>query len=272
MATVARRLAGRGAFVVGYGTPGVPAAHTVFEAAGGADVLVFPLPITRDGLHPTAPPDVILPTFEEIFSRAEDECLALGGMVPPAVRLAAEGAGVELFDYYESERLLAKNAYATAEAAVAYAAAALPCTVAGTTVAILGGGRIAFCLLPLLRSMGAHVLLYARAPHARRRAEEEGATVFPLTAGKSPHFPSPVRVVFSTVPAPLFPEGEPLPPPGTLFYDLGGGALDRTRGEAAGVLLPPAAALPGKYAPESAGDYIFDEIREILYEKRGVAL
>lgn len=273
MRTVARLLQDtKGIEVYGYGAPegAGRAAESLYDALCGAEALILPLPASRDGVHPTAPAGVTLPPLSEIFSRAEEECLALGGMLSPAVISAAREAEVEIADYYTGEELLRKNAAATAEAAVAMAALDLPVTLSGAAVAIIGGGRIAFCLLPLLRALGARVLLYARSPDARRRAEEGGAATFPLVAGEAPVFPRGVRAVFCTVPAMLFPHGCPLPLPGVPFYDLGGGAIDPAWAKEKGVPLPPSAGLPGRYSPESAGEYLTYEIKKLLRTRRGV--
>ncbi len=258
--------------VWGYGMAGggVREAETLHGALCGAEVLILPLPASRDGIHPTAAAGVDPPTFGEIFSRAEDECLILGGMLSPAVIAAAGESDLEIADYYSGEELLRKNAAATAEAAVAMAAIELPVTLCGTTVAVIGSGRIAFQLLSRLRAWGARVLLYARSSDARRRAEADGAVVFPLKEGETPVFPPNVRAVFCTVPAMLFPHGCPLPPRGTPFYDLGGGAIDPAWAGEGGIPLPPSAGLPGRYSPESAGGYLFSEIRKLIRMRRGV--
>ena len=273
MCAVARLLQKNGtAAVCGYGMAGGGArtGETLYGALCGAEVLILPLPASRDGVHPTAAKDVCLPTLSEIFSRAEDECLVLGGMLSPAVIAAAREADLEIADYYSGEELLRKNAAATAEAAVGMAALELPVTLYGATVAIIGGGRIAFALLSRLRALGARVLLYARSPDARRQAEAEGAVVFSLKEGEPPVFPPNVRAVFCTVPAMLFPNGCPLPPRGVPFYDLGGGAIDPAWAGEGGIPLPPSAGLPGRYSPESAGGYLFAEIRKLLRMRRGV--
>jgi dipicolinate synthase subunit A len=233
-------------------------------ALHGAHAVILPLPASRDGIHPTAAQGVTPPTLTEIFRAADGGCLFLGGKLSPAVCAAAVAEDVSLSDYYAGENILQKNAVATAEAAVAMAALDLPVTLFGTEVAILGAGRIAMRLLSLLQAMGARVSLYARSPSARERAAAAGATVFPIKEGVAPAIPPTVRAVFSTVPAMLFPRGSGMPARGTYFYDLGGGAIDATAAEEAGLILPPSAALPGRYSPESAARYIFEEILRLL--------
>lgn len=275
MRTVARLLERSGASVRSLALPeGAP--HPVpdlFSAVAGTEVILLPLPATRDGVYPTAGKGETPPRLAEIFSRAEDECLVLGGLLSPALRAMAEDAGVETADYYQGERLLEKNAALTAEAAVAMAVLDLPVSLCGTAVAVVGAGRIARHLVHLLRAFSARVLVYARSPAAREAAAAWGAEALPISTGRPLSMPPGVRAVFCTAPAPLFDrEAVASLSPGTPFYDLGGGAIDREAAAERGVLLPPAAGLPGRLSPESAGEYLFDEISTIIFEKRGVLL
>ena len=271
MRVLARLFEAEGARVLCFCTQHDTHGVDLIGAVGDADAVILPLPASRDGIHPTVCEGIAPPSLAEIFATARGDCLFLGGKLSPAVRAAASAAEVEIADYYTGEELVRRGAVATAEAAVAMAALDLPVTLTGSHVAILGAGRIAMHTLSLLRAMGARVSLYARSPIARERAEQAGAAVYPIREGEAPVFAPDVRAVFSTVPALLFPRGATMPARGTYFYDLGGGAIDRESAEAAGVILPPSAGLPGKYSPESAAGYLFDEIKKILGAKEVTA-
>ncbi len=247
----------------------------LFRALHMTDAVILPLPVTRDGIHPTAGAEHEgkIPPFSVLFSRAADETLFLGGNVPASVAATAVEMGVSLTDYYGSERLLLKNAAATAEAALAMAITALPVVLTGTPVGVIGSGRIARALIPLLRAAGAHVYVYARSAEGRRIAEEMGAAAFPIPEGRPLCLARGLRAVFSTVPAPLFDDAALSSlAEGTPLFDLGGGAVDRAAAARRGIPLPPSGALPGKFSPESAGQFLYDEILFILQEKRGTFL
>lgn len=275
MCTVARLLKMQGADVRCLGLPpGAPhPTDDLFSAVQGAEVIVLPLPATRDGIHPTAEAGTAVPRLSEILSRAEDECLLLGGMLSPALLRKAQEAGVEAIDYYQSERLLEKNAALTAEAALAMAITALPVSLFDASVCVIGAGRIARHLTRLLQAFSAKVTLFARREEARREAGGWGATARPIPPGEVLRLPQDTRAVFCTAPALLFDRAAVAAlPRGIPFFDLGGGAIDREAAAEHGIPLPPSAALPGRCSPESAGEYLFDEIRSILLEKRGVLL
>ena len=245
---------------------------TLFDALHMTDVILLPLPATRDGIHPLCEEEYRdqIPAFAEIFSRAPDETAILGGHLSPAVTKEAERHGLPVFDYYGSERLLLKNAEATAEAALGMAISTLPVVLCGTPVAVIGGGRIARALIPLLRATGAHVYVYARDLAQRHAAEKMGAAAFPIPKDQPLCLAKGLRAVFSTVPARLF-DADALSSldRGVPLFDLGGDAVDREAAALYGIPLPPCGALPGRYSPESAGSFLYDEIQSILRAKRG---
>ena len=273
MHTVACLLHRRGAEVttLGLSTDSPGRVEGLFSAMQGAEVVILPLPASRDGIYPTATRAV--PTLREIFSRADDEALFLGGAISAAVREAAAPHGLRLLDYYRGEKLLLQNAAATAEAAIGMAALDLPVMLSGAHVCILGGGRIAFALLSRLLALGARVTLLARRPEVREAASRMGAEVLPLSEHTPPVFSPDTAAVFSTVPQKICPRASLATlVPGTYFYDLGGGALDTEDGEACGLILPPSAGLPGKYSPVSAGEFLYEQILTIIHDERGMTL
>lgn len=241
------------------------------SALQGAEAMILPLPASRDGIYPTAEAGLPVPRLSEILSRAEDECLLLGGMLSPTLLAAVKEAEIEAVDYYESETLLEKNAALTAEAAIAMTILDLPVSLHGAHLAIIGAGRIARHLIRLLTPFAPKLLVYARRAAAREEASAAGAVTFPICEGEPLLLPSTVQAVFCTVPALLFDrKAIAALPPGLLFYDLGGGGIDREAAIEHGILLPAVAGLPGKVSPQSAGEYLYDEIRNILAWKRGL--
>ncbi len=271
MVTVAHLLAREHPVRTWGAPPGAPqAAASLFDALHGAECVILPLPATRDGLHPTSQEGAgHMPSFSALFSYAPEEALFLGGQIPPALMQEAAAHGLRLLDYYTGDGIVQKNALATAEAAVTMAAAALPVTLRESAALVTGYGRIGRAIVHLLCAHGARVTVYTRSPQGQEEARAAGAEVhaYPLCPDQD------TRVVFHTAPAPLWQE-EALAAlaPGALLYDLAGGGADSAAAARHGIKLPPARGLPGRYAPESAGRYIYEEIGTILQRERGVYL
>ncbi len=275
MTAVAHLLEEHGASVYCLALP-PGAGHTatdLFTALQGAEAVILPLPATRDGIYPTTVTQGPVPRLTDIISRADEECLLLGGMLSPSLCEMAHQNSLDYADYYRGENLLEKNAALTAEAAIGMAIHDLPCSLSGAPVAVIGAGRIARHLVRLLLAFSAKVTVYARAKEARAAMAVLGAVAHPIPAGAPLCLPRRVRAVFCTAPALLFDRTAVAAlSPGTPFYDLGGGGIDRAAARAHDIPLPPSGGLPGNFSPETAGAYLFDEICAILREKRGVTL
>lgn len=266
MSRVARRFEGRGAEVCTLALPSdAPTPLPSPDGLAGVDAMVLPLPVTRDGIRPTAGAGCTPPDFAEIFARAGGDVPLFGGAIPPSLARAAEAAGVRLIDYYLDEALLQENAYTTAEGAVTMAARELPVNLRGACFAIVGSGRIARALCTLLLAVGARVRVYARNPVALASLAARGAEPELFSGDGRPVIFPDARAVFSTVPAPVL-DGAALCElvPGTPVYDLGGGGVCRETAKMRGLPTPDCAALPGRYSPESAADALFDSLLRVM--------
>lgn len=241
------------------------------EATEAARVLLLPLPVSHDGVHLNCP----LTSGEEavrldlIFGCARGR-LILGGRFPEPLLRRAEGLGVRCVDYFDSEILQLKNALPTAEGAIEIAMRELPVTLDGAHAAVIGYGRIGALLSQKLLALGARVTVYARRPEVLTEAVLHHCDAISLTVGAEAvlsRISRDVRVIFNTVPSPLFSEAVIKGiPKGCVFIDLASapGGIDRIAAEREGVRCIWATALPGKYAPETAGQIIADTARHIL--------
>lgn len=235
--------------------------------------IVLPLPATRDGLTVWCPrePDCTVPLAELRDRLAADPRQRLwGGRLPAS--LTASLPTTQYVDYYDSESLQMGNAYITAEAALESAMELTEGTLRGSTVAVIGYGRIGKLLSRLLLALGVQVTVCARREEALLWAAAEGC--HPLRLGDSTRpggglFPLCYghAVIFNTVPHRVL-EREVLlrMEPGTLILDLASapfGITDEDMREAATtgtIRYVRAPSLPGTYAPREAGRIITDAI------------
>jgi hypothetical protein len=141
-------------------------------------------------------------------------------------------------------------------------------TINGLSLAITGFGRVAKALATLLVAMGAHVTIGARRESALQEARALGCDTVRLCGEAS--MLTLVRdkaAVFNTIPHWIFThEVLAKMPCETLLIDLASapGGVD---GEAARGLSRPvifALSLPGKYAPDTAGEIIAQTVLSLL--------
>ncbi len=262
--------------------PQIHAFHTLTDAARDADILLLPLPSTRDGRTVNTPfaPELSI-SFDELVSlmRAHPDRLLFGGCLPlglsDAVSALAD-ARPRVIDYDTDEALLLRNAYLTAEGALMLAMQESDRSLRGATAAILGYGRIGKLLARLLLSIGMEVTVCARRreslqwaatdgchPMKMGDATRAGGGLFPLCCGHP--------IIFNTVPEQIL-ERELLLrlEPDTLLIDLASppfGAREADASEATqknGLRYLRAPGLPGRYAPRDAGHAIADSVLEVL--------
>lgn len=171
--------------------------------------------------------------------------------------------GYRCVDLLKDPRYLAQNAAITAQCAVQVAMEQLPVTLEHCQVLILGWGRIGECLAPLLRSLGADVVIAARREERRAMIRALGyeAETLPLPAYILPRF----RVIFNTVPALVLPrEALNLCRPDCLKIELA--SLPGMEGDH----IVDARGLPGRLAPESAGKLIARTILRLNSQKEAI--
>ena len=238
------------------------------EWLSDVDVLMLPLPTSLDGTHLSTPLQKGGEglRMEVLFRSARDK-LWLAGRFGETFRLCAERDGIHWIDYFESEILQLKNALPTAEGAIEIAMHELPVVLDGTKVAVVGYGRIGEILSHKLKALGAEVTVYARRPTACTRAELLGCFTKQIMQDVPFDFSDGTRVIFNTVPSRLFTRTllQTLPR-NCLIIDLASapGGVDMRAAEEIGIRVIFAAALPGKYAPESAGIILGQTVHSIL--------
>lgn len=243
------------------------------ETLAGADAVVLPLPVSFDGIHLNSP-------FHEdgkvrltsILAQMQSGLL-LGGKLPLALRDSAEEKGITCVDYFSSDELQLRNAIPTVEGAIEIAMRELPVTLYGNTAAVIGYGRIGSLLARRLKDLGMRVYVYARRQEALVNAELQGMISCPLS-GEGEHstlasLPTDCRVLFNTVPVRLL-SREVLRniPRECLLIDLASipGGIDQKAAEEMGIRSIWGTALPGKCAPESAGDILGITLSHLLRE------
>ena len=239
------------------------------EAVSGASALIFPLPSSLDGetLNCKIKDEMNKMKLTDIVDIVGKDCAIIGGKLPCAFVEYCKGKGISVHDYYESESFQINNAYTTAEAALNIAMNSMQKNVRGAKFAVTGYGRIAKQLSRLLLSMGAEVTVAARKDSDITLAKLEGCKTLRLNKEPITKLCTGYDIIFNTVPHCIFDESFMRKLEcSTLFIELASapGGVDVSLAKKLKSNVLWAASLPGKYAPQSAGELIADCIIDII--------
>ena len=245
------------------------------QAITGCDVAILPLPVSRDGLTLSYTSETVY--LKEIMTLASKSgCkYVLGGLFPSTVS-ENSWENINLIDYYKSEALQLKNALPSAEGALMIAMEHTDKVIEGMQVIIGGFGRIGKRLSDILMKLGAHVTVAARRDESLCEAAMCGYKAVRIENGELSIEALQERydVIFNTVPHLIFSkkfidkiECNPI------YIEIASApyGIDLCAAREKGIEVIFAPSIPGKYAPETAGKYIFETITDIL-EERGVSL
>ena len=224
-----------------------------------ADIVILPMPPTRDGQTLSAPLSTYRIELNDDFCAALVGKAVFVGMAEKLRRISPAFAQLNLFDYGASEAFLLRNAQATAEGALAEIISHCPRTISCSRILITGCGRITGYLAPMLRA--------ARRPSDRAKITALG--MHALSFGRAARRAKEFNIIVNTVPARVldvhFIEGLS---PDALLMELASapGGIDREACDARNVRVVQAPGLPGKYSPLTAAEIIKETVMSILEE------
>lgn len=196
--------------------------------------------------------------------------IVFGGRIGTVNKDYAACRGVQYMNMLDYEPMTLLNAIPTAEGALCLALERTPCTVFGATVLVLGFGRVGKATARLFQAVGAQVEVLARSPEARAMASLFGlhaSEFFRLLTA----LPT-AQIVINTIPELVLEKEElSLLSPDSLVIDLASapGGVDFEAAKTLGITALQALALPGKYAPQSAAEYMQEGILTLLQRMEG---
>lgn len=249
------------------------------KAILGCDAVLLPLPVSRDGryLNMISNEKKDCPLLSDIvkYCAHNPSPWIIGGLIPQEMRDIADTLSVKITDYYESENLQMKNALPSAEGALMISMENTERVISGMNVLVSGYGRIGKYLADILRKLGADVSVAARRDEIICEITMSGYNSIKITDEKSmKNAINTCDVIFNTVPSVIFTErilnGVKHAP---IYVEIASspGGISVQHARENGIRILSAPSLPGRYAPASAGEYIFETIRDILYE-RGIKI
>lgn len=230
---------------------------------GKADYVVLPI------LPPDESGDISTPLFSgtvntrDIAPLMSENAVIFTGM--NSGKVSEFFPSHEIIAYMESEELALRNAIPTAEGAVMLGLENLPVTLNGTSVLIVGLGRIGTALAHILKGFGADITVAVRNGRGAAKAEMLG-----IKSVCTKDIEGKYRLVYNTVPNLIFTEKILSEfPEDTLFIELASRpfGIDMESAAKIGRQIIMASGLPGKTAPVTAGRAVGEVIVRTVDER-----
>lgn len=228
------------------------------------DVVILPLPATRDGVYLNAPLSAGKVPLDESLARLLEGKRVYGGMLAPLRDASPLWRQVSLQDYYLQEELVMGNAFLTAEGAVGLAISEFEGSLGGAQCLVTGYGRIGKALCSMLKGMGAQVFCAARKPADRTALRASGCR--PLRFEETTR---PFDVIFNTVPARVLGAAALRSQRrDTLLMELASppGGIDLEVAGRLGLRVLAAPSLPGRMSPKASGELIKRTVYRMMEE------
>lgn len=237
------------------------------DAMNSSDVVVLPLPFTKDRLTLNTPllDDKVL--ISDIVALLSSKKMVFGGQLPKSFCEELESRNCPYCDYFLLDELAIYNAVPTAEGVVQVLIEELPITIHGMKCAVLGYGRVGKILASTLSSLGADVTVFARKQSAF--AEIHAASMkykhFDVLATEINDFDA----LINTVPMKVL-GGAELSKlnPDCVLVEVASApfGIDFQVAKERAFKVVKAGSLPGKVAPKTAGEIIGRSILPMIKE------
>lgn len=237
------------------------------ETIQESDIIVCPLPYSIDGENIYTPYSENNINIEEVFESSDKTQTILVGKADERLNSLVEAYKIRCIDYLEREELAVLNAVPTAEGAIEIAMRETPFTISGSNCLILGNGRIGKVLAKMLSGIGAKVTVCVRKHKDIAYCQAMGykCILFKELLKKVSNY----NVIFNTVPFLVLGEDELRnTQKDSIIIDLASkpGGVDFDVAEKLKIKTIWALSLPGKVAPNTAGDYVAETINNIINE------
>ncbi|MBC7765298.1 MAG: dipicolinate synthase subunit DpsA [Hyphomonadaceae bacterium] len=237
------------------------------NAVTGVDVVIAPLPCSVDGntVNTFFYHKKII--FSDLFKALSKNQIFLAGKIDEKIHNLAKVYNIYVIDYFDREEMTVLNAIPTAEGAVQIAMEEMPITLHNSDCLILGFGRIGKMLAKMLNGIGAHVSVEARKYEDLAWINGFGYKPIPLKEIID-HIGN-YHCIFNTVPSMILDENMLKKiDKDCLVIDLASkpGGVDFEMASNLGLKTIWALSLPGKVAPETAGEIIKHTVLNIIEE------
>lgn len=232
-----------------------------------SDIIIFPLPLTKDSVTLNTPFSDKKITLNEEFAKLFRGKKVFCPTKERLIQTSRKWQDVWIYDFLGREEMQICNAVPTAEGAIEIAIREYSGTVNGSKCLITGYGRIGKVLAQMLKGMGAEVYVSARRKESLAWIKLNGYTAIEhnniINSGD-------FDIIFNTVPSMIL-DSKIMAKiaVNALIIDLASlpGGVDFDSAKRMGIKTIHALSLPGKVAPKTSGEIIKNTIFNILEEE-----
>ncbi len=229
----------------------------LFEGDGGtvdnADVIIFPVPTSRDG--------------KTVFSPLTDKIINLDIINKRKKGALVLACGYDfktenMIDYGALDEFCYKNAALTAEGAIAQIVSKTDFSIMGSKLLITGFGRVSKILLSRLAPFGADITVSARKESDFALLQTLG--IKHIETADFAKYAENFDIIINTLDLPLFENNTDVLRKVFLFDLSSRGCIDYTFAQTNGLRAYKLPGIPGKTAPISAGMIIAETVKKII--------
>ena len=236
--------------------------YIITDVLEEADVVILPIPFTKDRVHILGEGIEILPFIKKCTGK-----LVIGGALSSFID-EFKAFNVECIDLMEEDSIALLNAIPTAEGAIAKAMEYTDIVLHKSNVLVLGFGRVGKILAHKLKGLDANVFCEARKKKDLAHASALGYNVVKLE--ELDNVLGNIDIIFSTIPKEILKEDYlKLLKKDAVIIDLASspGSVDYMAARKYNIDAHLELGLPSKVAPKSAAKYLKEEIDSILEDR-----
>lgn len=237
------------------------------NAIKDSDVIIGPLPFSRDGKTINAPFTSKAINIGNVFKMISKEQTLIIGKADKDILALAKKKNIHIEDYFLREEMQILNAIPTSEGAIQVAMDEMNTTIHGSNVMVLGYGRIGKILAKMLNGIGANIFVVARKYCDTTWIKANGYT--PVLLKDMDEYVNNMDIVFNTIPS-LVLDKKLLNKlsKDCLVIDLASkpGGVDLESAKELGIKVKWELGVPGKVAPITAANAIKEAVYNIIVE------
>lgn len=243
---------------------GIEKADSLESAMEKADIVIAPVPFTKDGIHLLTKDNTIV-SLKDFGENLRGNSILFGGNIPNIVMESAKMKHVKCFDFMQMEDVALENAITTAEGAIAEAIALSTQNINQEHCLVLGYGRCAQAIAERLKGLNAKVTIGARKEEARKNAISLGYQGVSL--GELHSIIPSEQFIFNTIPAMVL-DAELIGKmyPDSIIIDIATspGGTDFDACKRRDIKAKLSLGIPGRYSPKTSANILLRGIKSSL--------